>query len=376
MSMKELVNKTFEIPMSCIGQSASSDCLPVKITIRDFMPDYCGQECYSISTGWTDTTVLAWPIYAHWFNVIRRAEHFASHVGLPVFKMNHEPEGYTVSRYGSVENVVDYEQHSCLHIRLPDVPVTMPAHVLSPREYALYVCKAGQLHDLSVNITQLGLHPDDSIVVWLTGSHDPEKLHDRIDLAPLFLYGQLGTMRMGPAIIDDRIKPSTLASRSACFNMQARHLYKEAPDIGNARCKAMAYDQNNGKLFVKVLSCESMPDKVGDVISLDGNTINGLITRIEMTSLSKVSRPLLTRDSFTPVLESQKNHIEQIIQRKGYGVYASRHELLGVIQDEVVELRDAIHDKESEDRIISELQDIATGCLWGIASIRSGAMSW
>lgn len=64
------------------------------------------------------------------------------------------------------------------------------------------------------------------------------------------------------------------------------------------------------------------------------------------------------------------------LRQKGMGVMASSHEILGIVHDEVVEYRDAVHGRLSKDAKVQELLDIAVGCIVGIASIRSGGTDW
>ena len=63
-------------------------------------------------------------------------------------------------------------------------------------------------------------------------------------------------------------------------------------------------------------------------------------------------------------------------KQKGMGTMASNHEILGILDEELTEYRDAIHDKLGDEEKVSELIDIAVGALFGIASIRSGGVDW
>lgn len=60
---------------------------------------------------------------------------------------------------------------------------------------------------------------------------------------------------------------------------------------------------------------------------------------------------------------------------KGYGTLASRHEILGIIEEELYEFKCEIHDGDDKSRI-RELEDIAVGAIFGIACIRAGTMDW
>jgi hypothetical protein len=63
------------------------------------------------------------------------------------------------------------------------------------------------------------------------------------------------------------------------------------------------------------------------------------------------------------------------LNKKGYGSWKSRHEILGIITEEFDELVKAVR-CESEDRIKSELYDIAVGCVFAIACIERGNLDW
>lgn len=63
--------------------------------------------------------------------------------------------------------------------------------------------------------------------------------------------------------------------------------------------------------------------------------------------------------------------------QKGMGVFASGHEILGVLKEEVQEYQDEVHAKDnSPTKRVEELKDIAVAALWGIASIESGGTDW
>ncbi|MBL1177599.1 hypothetical protein [Pantanalinema sp. GBBB05] len=64
------------------------------------------------------------------------------------------------------------------------------------------------------------------------------------------------------------------------------------------------------------------------------------------------------------------------MEQKGMGSMASNHEILGILDEEYDEYRDAIHAKGSQDDKVNELVDIAVAALFGIASIRAGGVDW
>ncbi|HUX80368.1 MAG TPA: MazG nucleotide pyrophosphohydrolase domain-containing protein [Alphaproteobacteria bacterium] len=56
--------------------------------------------------------------------------------------------------------------------------------------------------------------------------------------------------------------------------------------------------------------------------------------------------------------------------RKGYGGFASTHEMFGKLMEEVNELSEALHDNDQE-QFIAELKDIIVAALFSLASIKS-----
>lgn len=60
---------------------------------------------------------------------------------------------------------------------------------------------------------------------------------------------------------------------------------------------------------------------------------------------------------------------------KGPGTFKSRHEILGVLQEEFHELVEAV---QSNDRVDfeEELLDIMIGAYWGLASSKNRTLDW
>lgn len=63
-------------------------------------------------------------------------------------------------------------------------------------------------------------------------------------------------------------------------------------------------------------------------------------------------------------------------QQKGMGTMASSHEILGIINEEVLEYQIEVHQNSDDTTKIEELKDIAVACIFGIASIQSGGIDW
>jgi hypothetical protein len=74
------------------------------------------------------------------------------------------------------------------------------------------------------------------------------------------------------------------------------------------------------------------------------------------------------------VLEFAQNELAQEIAKKGRAIFVSRHEVLGVLAEEMGELEDEVR-KGDLDRVGEELRDVLVAALWGLVSIREG-MDW
>lgn len=67
--------------------------------------------------------------------------------------------------------------------------------------------------------------------------------------------------------------------------------------------------------------------------------------------------------------------LDETLQKKGFGTFASSHEVLGVITEEYHELVGAQKANDLQ-AIRHELYDIAVGCLFAIACIEQGELDW
>ena len=83
-----------------------------------------------------------------------------------------------------------------------------------------------------------------------------------------------------------------------------------------------------------------------------------VLQAVTISSLSKVMEKLAFR-----------------INENGDRIFMSRHEIHGVVEEEIQELRSAL----SEDGIEhyrEELLDVAVAAIWGVVSIDSGRTDW
>jgi hypothetical protein len=88
-----------------------------------------------------------------------------------------------------------------------------------------------------------------------------------------------------------------------------------------------------------------------------------------------MNRKVVTqRKSDEAFTELHKALIKQV-EAKGRHGFASIHEILGIVDEEHDELKEAVRFNNRE-RVMEELIDIAVGALWGIASMKEGTLDW
>ena len=87
-------------------------------------------------------------------------------------------------------------------------------------------------------------------------------------------------------------------------------------------------------------------------------------------------RKQLTELDFAKAVNGVEAKLTYRQEQKGLGTYASIHECLGILQEEMTEFENEVHGKTSRDLQIEELRDIAVGAIWAIASIESGSIDW
>lgn len=71
------------------------------------------------------------------------------------------------------------------------------------------------------------------------------------------------------------------------------------------------------------------------------------------------------------VLDGIKTHLYMVLEKKGYGAFASRHEILGCVTEEYIELVEAVRSGIHLD-VNEELRDVAISAIWGLVSNRVG----
>jgi len=63
------------------------------------------------------------------------------------------------------------------------------------------------------------------------------------------------------------------------------------------------------------------------------------------------------------------------MKQKGEHAFVSIHEILGIVDEEHDELKDAVREN-NPGKVQAELIDIAVGAIWGIASIEEDVLDW
>lgn len=91
-------------------------------------------------------------------------------------------------------------------------------------------------------------------------------------------------------------------------------------------------------------------------------------------------RPHIFEEEHIAAVKSVVQKLREKIKEKGPGAFCSRHEILGVLMEEVDEYREAVRlpgsGKETLDQLEAELKDIAVAAIWGIASIQTRKVDW
>ena len=90
-----------------------------------------------------------------------------------------------------------------------------------------------------------------------------------------------------------------------------------------------------------------------------------------------MKRPTITEENINKALELFKKELFRRLEQKGYGSFASTHEIMGIIDEEVIEMKDAVRENGKMDLQIifeNELLDIAVGCIFGVACVEQGTL--
>ena len=89
--------------------------------------------------------------------------------------------------------------------------------------------------------------------------------------------------------------------------------------------------------------------------------------------VSSFNRPQVGVASINQGIQELRDKLYLRLAEKGHGVFASRHEILGVIEEEMTELKEIVRDNSSDgqQKYKEELLDVAVAALFGYISMES-----
>jgi hypothetical protein len=81
-----------------------------------------------------------------------------------------------------------------------------------------------------------------------------------------------------------------------------------------------------------------------------------------------IVRPEVHQEIIDVVGKVVRQMLEYRLRKHGPGAYAGPHEILGILEEEFLELKEAIVANDGT-QTCAELVDIAVGCIFGVASL-------
>ena len=88
-----------------------------------------------------------------------------------------------------------------------------------------------------------------------------------------------------------------------------------------------------------------------------------------------MERTQITEEQIELALQLLKDKLKYRLKQKGYGTFASTHEIAGVLDEEHRELKETVHYNNMED-FEKELLDIAVGAVFGVACVQAKTLDW
>lgn len=79
-------------------------------------------------------------------------------------------------------------------------------------------------------------------------------------------------------------------------------------------------------------------------------------------------RPQVSKDTVKVTLEQVILRLYNRLEQKGYGAFVTSHEILGSLEEELLEYKIEVLKKGSAEAKVRELEDIAIAAIFGIAS--------
>lgn len=86
-----------------------------------------------------------------------------------------------------------------------------------------------------------------------------------------------------------------------------------------------------------------------------------------------MKRPQITPEDIARVIVDVKEEWLRRLDEKGHGIFASSHEIVGVLDEEIHEVHE---DLGKNQNLRKELLDVIVAAMHGIASIDSKQMDW
>jgi len=107
----------------------------------------------------------------------------------------------------------------------------------------------------------------------------------------------------------------------------------------------------------------------------EARAVEGIWESRSTDKLPSSLRKAVTEKALSDSFEILNNLMMRRLNQKGRGTFASRHEILGAVEEERSELVAAVC-ADNLGCVERELADIAIACIFGIASIRNGTVEW
>lgn len=88
------------------------------------------------------------------------------------------------------------------------------------------------------------------------------------------------------------------------------------------------------------------------------------------------NRPDTTQEDLESAVRATLEKLNARLKEKGISSFASKHEILGILVEEMRELEDAVRAHGNPNGFKEELLDIAVGAIYGIACFDAGTLDW
>ena len=137
-------------------------------------------------------------------------------------------------------------------------------------------------------------------------------------------------------------------------------------EIGHALDRVLRYPFDGIEGVFRPERIETAVQRVADAVKMS----NRAVLAAQLTNLSAecLYQILMVSGTTVRTMTAILNlRMFSTLQKKGYGAFASSHEILGVLVEEEAEFEEAF--SESVDRVVDELYDIAVVAIFGFASI-------